>query len=440
MRASGFSMAAIVMKYGFNFISNLALTWLLVPEAFGLMAMVMTLHTGLKLFSDIGLRQSVVRSEKGEDPHYLRVAWTIQVIRGVAIGIIVFLVGVATIWLGGYAPADSVYADPMLPGMLMISSIVPVVQAAQTANLWVAERRMIQGRVLVFGFTARSIGLTVTILLALIFRSAWALAIGLVIGQVCRMALSHVMIPGPKMRFVRDKALSKELWGFGRWILVSSILGFFGQNADRIIMGGILDKKTFGFYVVALVWVNAAAALNRQLVSGVGLAVFSQIIREQPERLRRIYFKFSWGIDAIAILATLAVLFVAPFLIHTLYKPDYAVAAAMLPYLCIRILVQRFFLPNMLILAHGESAQMMIASGLRAIASAVFLIVGNALFGMIGALVGAALVPLAATPFNLYKAARYGAAVIWYDIIWLFIILGLAGLLVTGVIGQGLTI
>ena len=440
MRATGFNTLGIVMRYSFNFISNLALTWLLVPEAFGLMAMVMILHTGLKLFSDIGLKQSVVRSERGEEPHYLRVAWTIQVLRGVAIGFIVFLVGIATIWLGDFAPADSVYADPMLPGMLMISSLVPVAQSAQTANLWVAERRMIQGRVLVYAFVARSIGLSATIAMALIFRSAWALAIGLVIGQVCRMALSHVMIPGPKMWFVRDPALSKELWAFGRWILVSSIFGFFGQNADRIILGGILDTKTFGFYVVALVWVNAAGALSRQLVSGISLAVFSQVLREQPERLRRVYFKFSWRHDVLAIVATLAVLVVAPFLIHTLYKPDYAVAATMLPYLCLRVLVQRFVLSNTLILAHGDSAQMMIASGLRAIASGVFLIVGNALFGIAGALVGAALVPLAATPFNLYKVARYGAGVIWYDVIWLVVILGLAGLLVTGVIGQGLAI
>lgn len=432
MRSSGITMANMGVMYLFRFGSNLVLTWLLVPEAFGLMAMVTTLHTALQLFTDIGLRQSVVRSERGEEAYFLQVAWTIQVIRGLVVGGVVLLAGAAMFWLGDYAPADSVYADPMLPGMIMISCIVPAAEAARTANLWVAERKMILGRVLVFSIVARTIGLTVTVILALIFRSAWALVLGLIFGQVCRTLLSHVMIPGPKMAFVRDRALSAELWGFGRWILISSVFSFFGQNADRIIMGGLLDKTTFGFYVIAMLWVDAAAGINNRLVSKIGLAVFSEVIRKHPERLKRAYFRFSLGIDAIAVSASLAVLFVAPLLIGVLYKPDYLVAAAMIPFLFLRISVQRFVLPNMLILAHGDSAQMMIASGLRALASVAFLLGGHALFGIPGALVGASLVPLAATPFNIYKAARYGAAVVWYDIAWCVVILVLAGLLVSG--------
>ncbi|MFM6205833.1 oligosaccharide flippase family protein, partial [Planktothrix sp.] len=67
-----------VLRFG----GNLILTRLLVPELFGLMALVNTFITGLNLFSDVGIRPSIIRSQRGDDPEFLNTAWTIQVFRG----------------------------------------------------------------------------------------------------------------------------------------------------------------------------------------------------------------------------------------------------------------------------------------------------------------------------------------------------------------------
>ena len=52
-------------------ISNLILTRLLVPELFGLMALVNTFIQGLFLFSDVGIATSIIRSPRGDDPVFL---------------------------------------------------------------------------------------------------------------------------------------------------------------------------------------------------------------------------------------------------------------------------------------------------------------------------------------------------------------------------------
>ena len=62
--------------------SNLILTRLLVPEMFGMMAVVTALMIGLALFSDIGLRENIIQSKQGDDPRFLNIIWSIQVIRG----------------------------------------------------------------------------------------------------------------------------------------------------------------------------------------------------------------------------------------------------------------------------------------------------------------------------------------------------------------------
>ncbi len=66
--------------YGSNqilrFATNLILTRLLMPEVFGLMALVNSLRVGLELFSDLGIVQNIVQSPRGDRPTFLNTAWT----------------------------------------------------------------------------------------------------------------------------------------------------------------------------------------------------------------------------------------------------------------------------------------------------------------------------------------------------------------------------
>ena len=76
---------SIVQVLGINLLrlcSNLIMTRLLVPEAFGLMAMVSMLIAGFQLFTDIGINRSVSREPDGDQDHFLRVAWMVKIGRG----------------------------------------------------------------------------------------------------------------------------------------------------------------------------------------------------------------------------------------------------------------------------------------------------------------------------------------------------------------------
>src|SRR5216110_1744022 len=66
--------AAQILRLG----SNLVLTRLLFPKAFGLMSLISIFMQGLTMFSDLGIGPSIVRSQRGEDDLFLHTAWTIQ--------------------------------------------------------------------------------------------------------------------------------------------------------------------------------------------------------------------------------------------------------------------------------------------------------------------------------------------------------------------------
>ena len=92
-----------------RFASNLILTRILFPEAFGLMALVYVFMQGLNNFSDVGITPAIMRSQRGDDPEFLNTAWTMQIIRGFTLWMVTFIIA----W-----PAAQFFDAPLLAQIL----------------------------------------------------------------------------------------------------------------------------------------------------------------------------------------------------------------------------------------------------------------------------------------------------------------------------------
>src|SRR5687768_3709687 len=73
--------ASVAVRFG----SNIVLSRLVAPEVFGMIVIVLAIRVGADLLSDVGIGQSVVNNPDGEKPDFYDTAWTIQVIRGLAL-------------------------------------------------------------------------------------------------------------------------------------------------------------------------------------------------------------------------------------------------------------------------------------------------------------------------------------------------------------------
>src|SRR4051812_18273874 len=82
-RASGWSLGGYGIGQVIRLGSNLLMTRLLAPEMFGIMAVANMVNMIFGMLADIGLRQHIVQSHRGDDPEFLDTAWTIQFARGV---------------------------------------------------------------------------------------------------------------------------------------------------------------------------------------------------------------------------------------------------------------------------------------------------------------------------------------------------------------------
>src|ERR1017187_5882027 len=85
LNAGTWRLAGYAIGQTIRFGSNLLMTRLLVPEMFGVMAIASLFIAALAMFSDLGVKQSIIQSKRGADPTFLNTAWIIQILRGVVL-------------------------------------------------------------------------------------------------------------------------------------------------------------------------------------------------------------------------------------------------------------------------------------------------------------------------------------------------------------------
>src|ERR1700709_2543623 len=87
-RSGSWTLAGYGYSQVLRFGSNLILTRLLFPQAFGLMMIVQSISVGITMVTDLGASQSIIRSARGDEPGFVNTAWTVQILQGLLVGIL----------------------------------------------------------------------------------------------------------------------------------------------------------------------------------------------------------------------------------------------------------------------------------------------------------------------------------------------------------------
>ncbi len=421
--AGSWNIAQLVSSHIMRLLSNLVMTRLLAPEAFGLIAMVVTLNMALTLFTDIGIQKSIVREAKGDDPHFLRVAWVVQMMRSSFIAVVVVIAAICLLFLGPkFAMPGTVYADTSLPWLIMVSSLAVLMQGMESTTKALAFRQMHFGKLTIIGICTQGLGVLAMIAFANIESSAWALLFGLLTSSFLGLIASHIFFPGPKMAVEWDRDIIDRLWQFGKWLIGSSIFHFIATNTDKLVLAGLLGKEVFGLYVIASIWISAGKTIISRLLGRIGFATLSELMRERPHDIPRLFRRIMLVIDSLCVVSFLAFFIFGQMLINILYTSDYSLAGEYIPILALMFLHLRFDAHGTLILSSGDSKSIMIISIIRAVSICVLLPAGYYFIGMVGVLMAVALSPLLSIPFVLWRVAPILNHKIKIDIFWLVLV------------------
>lgn len=346
------------------------MTRLLMPEMFGIMVIATTVAVVLALLSDIGLRQNIIQSSRGEDPVFLNTAWTVQILRG----FVLFAVSLLVAGLAWFAqknslwPESSTYGAPLLPAVLALTSMSALIYGFQSTKVAVAFRNFQQKKIVLIELTAQLAGLLVMFFVGYLTRSIWSLVAASLVSALVSTVLGHLWVRGASNKLQWDASALKELVLFGRWILLSSAVGVLAMQGDRIWFGGSMTAAELGIYSIAVLMLGAVDAGVQRLAGGVALPAFSEAARaEDHARLRELYYRFRLVGDAVLLFACGFLLVASPFIVECLYDARYAGAGSILAILSLSFFSARFIFAEQVWVALGLTKYQAMNNIVRAI-------------------------------------------------------------------------
>ncbi|WP_017653696.1 oligosaccharide flippase family protein [Fortiea contorta] len=416
-----------IAGYGANqiirFASNLVLTRLLVPEFFGLMALVNTLRVGIELFSDLGISQSIVNNKRGDEPEFLNTAWTLQIIRGGIIWIFCLLITI---------PIANFYGDARLLWLIPIVGITSVVDGFGSTAIHSLHRSMVMGRYTVFELILQILTLSTLIFLAWIYPSVFSLAVGGVIASIMRMVGSYWLIPGYKNRIAWDKDAVQDIMSFGKWMFVASGLIFAAEQADRLILGKLLTFQMLGVYTIAY----ALASIPREVIKQLSHRVIFPAIANSVDLTReslRAKILTQRRLILIGFAGFLAILVTCgDKVIDILYDNRYTQATWMMPILCSGIWFSLLFhTTSPALLAIGKPLYAAQSNFARFVLIAFGINIAFNLYGVLGAVIVIGVSDFPLYLVNLYGLWREKLLLIGQDIQTTIFFIGLLAVLIT---------
>ncbi|WP_347987167.1 oligosaccharide flippase family protein [Methylomonas sp. AM2-LC] len=388
--------AGQILRFG----SNLILTRLLYPEAFGIMAIVQAIMFGLIMLSDFGITHCIIRRERELDPEFINTAWTFQIIQG-------FIIGAIFCVLPPFIA--SIYSEPLLAQIMPLVGVNAIVSGFNSTNTAILTRQVVIKKVVLFELFSAFISTIIMIVLAWFEQSVWSLVWGGVLGSLFKMITSHTMLEGIRHRIYWDKKSVKELVDFGKWIIIRSCLTFVDGEGNKLIMGGFLGVKILSFFNLA----NTINMMTWQLVQAVSgrvlISVYAEVLRERPERIQSVLTKCRLVFISLVWSIALFFIFFGNKLMSFLYDQRYVESGKIL---------QMLALGSLLGILSGSYTHLLTAMG-KIRASTILLVIkiliqlmtilsGYYLFGELGVVLGVAVAEWFYYPFNTYYYAKIG--------------------------------
>ena len=334
-RALRGSMMTMVNFGGHNALrlgSNLILTRILFPEAFGLMALVQVVLAATAMFSDFGITGSIVQHRRGEDPAFLNTAWTVQIGRGLALGLAVMLFA---------QPLADFYDEPQLGQLLLVAGIVPAIQGFNSTRMATMNRKIMLGRMTMLGLSTQAFGIVVMVVLAWITGSVWSLIVGTAAGAFALMLLSHVALPGTirnRLHFEREAA--RDLFGYGKYVFLATLAGFFVQHGDRAVLGKYITLEELAIYNIGFFMATIPIKFARGLNASVIFPLYARRPPSESEENRRRINRARFLLTSVLVAGTALLGLIGNAMIVFLYDPRYEGGGPILVLIAISLLPQ----------------------------------------------------------------------------------------------------
>lgn len=274
-----------IFERALGIVKLVILARILAPNDFGLMGIALLAMACLETFSQTGFQQALIQKKEGTE-EYLDVAWTFMLIRNIALFSLLFL---GAPYIANFFSAPKVEPIIRVIGLSLLFGGAGGIGGLANVGILYFQKELEFNKQFIYQITGTLADFIISVTAAIVLKSVWALVLGLLAGNIVRFFVGYMVHPyRPHLNFDFGKA--HELFGFGKWILASSILVFLVTQGDDIFVGKLLGATLLGFYQMAYRFSNAPATEITHVISQVTFPAYSKL-QDNPEGLRQAYLK-----------------------------------------------------------------------------------------------------------------------------------------------------
>jgi O-antigen/teichoic acid export membrane protein len=389
--------------------SSLILTRVLLPEAYGTLAILLSVLYLIGNILDTNVSLFIVRDKNAEQPRYLNTAWTMRLSRSLLSGAVLFV--------GAPLIATKVYNLPALSLPLRVFSLWFLIDGFESMGFALAIRRK-QARLQMYSELAASVVSTIfSIVYCYRYHTFWGMAFGIILNRLIMTVLSHQFYRELRPRLFIDLAAAREILVYSKYTIPSSLLSLGLNQFDKIVFLRLFDLRLLGIYGLAG---NIAGSIE-SLISKISQTVLyprcAHNFRDNPATATKRYYTENTKLFAGILAMPAALAGAAHLLIALMYDPRYSQAGSVLQALAIRAVLLSFASPaEDLLISAGQFHVILIGNVLRASWIVLGSLIGYYFFGFSGFVYGLSLSGLPPLTYYLWLQKSKGMLIVKYEI------------------------
>ncbi len=250
---------------------------ILTPSQFGTFGIALLVLGFLEIATETGVNVFLIQ-EKDKLKEYISSAWIVSILRGLFIGIVIFI----------SAPYIVTFFNaPDAIGLLMLTGIIPIIRGFVNPAVVKFQINLEFNKEFIkesFLFFVETV-LAVTIGLATRSESAFIFAM---LGSASvEVIISFVLIkPRPKVAFELDKI--KKVVNSGKWITGSGIFDYIFTHIDDVIVGRVLGTYLLGLYQNAYKISTLLVIETEKVFNKVAFPVYSRLVGDELDDKKRL--------------------------------------------------------------------------------------------------------------------------------------------------------
>lgn len=308
-RGAGWMVLARLAAKSLSFVSTLVLARLLTPDDFGLVATGILLYGALDEILMFSIEAAIIKERNADRSHY-DTGFTLDLMRG-------FLIGAILAFAAG--PIAVFFGDPRVK--LIVLTMVPIAILNGFTNIGTVDFRknMQMHREFQLHFVPRLAAFLVTLALAWVYRSYWALVMGMFVQSLASVLLSYAMHPLRPRLSLRK---TREIFHFSFWMWLTNVLLLVRTRADAFVVSKFAGIEAFGEYSLAR---QIAEITSTELLAPIQRALFPAyaLVSDDMAALRGAYIKTVGATMLVVAPITLGIALTAEFSIPLLLGPKW---------------------------------------------------------------------------------------------------------------------